>query len=230
MASIAFGIPIQFDKVYTEGITKLTGEDISYAEELGYRIKLLGITKKTSKGIELRVHPTLIPSRRLIANVEGVMNAVVVKGDAVGPTLYYGPGAGAEPTASAVVADLVDVTRMHTADPKQRVPYLGVQPNLLLDIPILPMEEVETSYYLRLQALDRPGVLADITCILAELEISIDAMIQKEPKKDEEQVDIIVLTHLSIEKNINAAITRIEQLSSVMGKITRIRLEELSSK
>ena len=154
----------------------------------------------------------------------------MVKGDAVGPTLYYGPGAGAEPTASAVVADLVDVTRMHTADPKQRVPYLGVQPNLLLDIPILPMEEVETSYYLRLQALDRPGVLADITCILAELEISIDAMIQKEPKKDEEQVDIIVLTHLSIEKNINAAITRIEELSSVMGKITRIRLEELSSK
>ena len=230
MASIAFGIPIQFDKVYTEGITKLTGEDISYAEELGYRIKLLGITKKTSKGIELRVHPTLIPSRRLIANVEGVMNAVVVKGDAVGPTLYYGPGAGAEPTASAVVADLVDVTRMHTADPKQRVPYLGVQPNLLLDIPILPMEEVETSYYLRLQALDRPGVLADITCILAELEISIDAMVQKEPRKDEEQVDIIVLTHLSIEKNINAAIARIEELSSVMGKITRIRLEELSSK
>ena len=230
MASIAFGIPIQFDKVYTEGITKLTGEDISYAEELGYRIKLLGITKKTPKGIELRVHPTLIPSRRLIANVEGVMNAVVVKGDAVGPTLYYGPGAGAEPTASAVVADLVDVTRMHTADPKQRVPHLGVQPNLLLDIPILPMEEVETSYYLRLQALDRPGVLADITCILAELEISIDAMIQKEPKKDEEQVDIIVLTHLSIEKNINAAITRIEELSSVMGKITRIRLEALSSK
>jgi len=230
MASIAFGIPIQFDKVYTEGITKLTGEDISYAEELGYRIKLLGITKKTSKGIELRVHPTLIPSRRLIANVEGVMNAVVVKGDAVGPTLYYGPGAGAEPTASAVVADLVDVTRMHTVDPKQRVPHLGVQPNLLLDIPILPMEEVETSYYLRLQALDRPGVLADITCILAELEISIDAMVQKEPKKNEEQVDIIVLTHLSIEKNINAAIAKIEELTSVMGKITRIRLEELSSK
>ena len=230
MASIAFGVSIQFDKVYTEGITKLTGEDISYAEELGYRIKLLGITKKTSKGIELRVHPTLIPSRRLIANVEGVMNAVVVKGDAVGPTLYYGPGAGAEPTASAVVADLVDVTRMHTADPKQRVPHLGVQPNLLLDIPILAMEEVETSYYLRLQALDRPGVLADITCILAELEISIDAMVQKEPKKNEEQVDIIVLTHLSVEKNINAAIAKIEELPSVMGEITRIRLEELSSK
>jgi len=197
---------------------------------LGYRIKLLGITKKTPKGIELRVHPTLIPSRRLIANVEGVMNAVVVKGDAVGPTLYYGPGAGAEPTASAVVADLVDVTRMHTADPKQRVPHLGVQPNLLLDIPILAMEEVETSYYLRLQALDRPGVLADITCILAELEISIDAMVQKEPKKNEEQVDIIVLTHLSVEKNINAAIAKIEELPSVMGEITRIRLEELSSK
>ena len=230
MASIAFGVSIQFDKVYTEGITKLTGEDISYAEELGYRIKLLGITKKTSKGIELRVHPTLIPSRRLIANVEGVMNAVVVKGDAVGPTLYYGPGAGAEPTASAVVADLVDVTRMHTADPKQRVPHLGVQPNLLLDIPILAMEEVETSYYLRLQALDRPGVLADITCILAEFEISIDAMVQKEPKKNEEQVDIIVLTHLSVEKNINAAIAKIEELPSVMGEITRIRLEELSSK
>ena len=230
MASIAFGISIQFDKVYTEGITKLTGEDISYAEELGYRIKLLGITKKTPKGIELRVHPTLIPSRRLIANVEGVMNAVVVKGDAVGPTLYYGPGAGAEPTASAVVADLVDVTRMHTADPKQRVPHLGVQPNLLLDIPVLAMEEVETSYYLRLQALDRPGVLADITCILAELEISIDAMVQKEPKKNEEQVDIIVLTHLSVEKNINAAIAKIEELPSVMGEITRIRLEELSSK
>ena len=230
MASIAFGVSIQFDKVYTEGITKLTGEDISYAEELGYRIKLLGITKKTPKGIELRVHPTLIPSRRLIANVEGVMNAVVVKGDAVGPTLYYGPGAGAEPTASAVVADLIDVTRMHTADPKQRVPHLGVQPNLLLDIPILAMEEVETSYYLRLQALDRPGVLADITCILAELEISIDAMVQKEPKKNEEQVDIIVLTHLSVEKNINAAIAKIEELPSVMGEITRIRLEELSSK
>ena len=229
MASIAFGIPMQFDKAYTEGITKLTGEDISYAEELGYRIKLLGITKQTAKGIELRVHPTLIPSRRLIANVEGVMNAVVVKGDAVGPTLYYGAGAGAEPTASSVVADLVDVTRMHTADPKHRVPHLAFQPDLLSDIPILPMEEVETSYYLRLHAMDRPGVLADITRILADLEISIDAMVQKEPNKGEDQVDIIVLTHLSIEKNVNSAITRIEKLASVMGKITRIRLEELSS-
>ncbi len=229
MASIAFGIPMQFDKVYTEGITKLTGDDISYAEELGYRIKLLGITKKTSKGIELRVHPTLIPSGRLIANVEGVMNAVVVKGDAVGPTLYYGAGAGAEPTASSVVADLVDVTRMHTADPKHRVPHLAFQPDLLSDIPILPMEEVETSYYLRLHAMDRPGVLADITRILADLEISIDAMVQKEPNEGEDQVDIIVLTHLSIERNINSAIARIEKLASVMGKITRIRLEELSS-
>ena len=229
MASIAFGIPMQFDKVYTEGITKLTGDDISYAEELGYRIKLLGITKKTSKGIELRVHPTLIPSRRLIANVEGVMNAVVVKGDAVGPTLYYGAGAGAEPTASSVVADLVDVTRMHTADPKHRVPHLAFQPDLLSDIPILSMEEVETSYYLRLHAMDRPGVLADITRILANLEISIDAMVQKEPNEGEDQVNIIVLTHLSIEKNINSAITKIEKLDSVMGKITRIRLEELSS-
>jgi len=229
MASIAFGIPMQFDKVYTEGITKLTGEDIRYAEELGYRIKLLGITKKTSRGVELRVHPTLIPSRRLIANVEGVMNAVVVKGDAVGPTLYYGAGAGAEPTASSVVADLVDVTRMHTADPKHRVPHLAFQPDLLSDIPVLPMEDVETSYYLRLHAMDKPGVLADITRILAELEISIDAMVQKEPNKGEDQVDIIVLTHLSIERNINSAIKRIEGLDSVMGKMTRIRLEELSS-
>jgi homoserine dehydrogenase len=229
MASIAFGIPMQFDKVYTEGITKLTGEDIRYAEELGYRIKLLGITKKTSKGIELRVHPTLIPSRRLIANVEGVMNAVVVKGDAVGPTLYYGAGAGAEPTASSVIADLVDVTRMHTADPKHRVPHLAFQPDLLSDIPVLPMEEVETSYYLRLHAMDKTGVLADITRILADLEISIGAMVQKEPNEGEDQVDIIVLTHLSVEKNINSAITRIENLPSVTGKMTRIRLEELSS-
>ncbi len=168
MAAIAFGIPMQFDKVYTEGIAKLTREDIQYAEELGYRIKLLGITKQATKGIELRVHPTLIPSRRLIANVEGVMNAIVVKGDAVGSTLYYGAGAGAEPTASSVVADLVDVTRMHTADPKHRVPHLAFQPDLLSNIPVLPMEEVETSYYLRLRAIDKPGVLADITHILAE--------------------------------------------------------------
>ncbi len=229
MAAIAFGIPMQFDKVYTEGIAKLTGEDIRYAEELGYRIKLLGITKRTSKGIELRVHPTLIPSRRLIANVEGVMNAIVVKGDAVGPTLYYGAGAGAEPTASSVVADLVDVTRMHTADPKHRVPHLAFQPDLLSNMPILPMEEVETSYYLRLRAMDKPGVLADITRILAELDISIDAMVQKEPNEGEDQVDIIMITHLTVERNINSAIIKVEKLQAVMGNVTRIRLEELSS-
>jgi len=229
MAAIAFGIPMQLDKAYIEGIAKLTREDIRYAEELGYRIKLLGITKRTSKGIELRVHPTLIPSRRLIANVEGVMNAIVVKGDAVGPTLYYGAGAGAEPTASSVVADLVDVTRMHTADPKHRVPHLAFQPDLLSNIPILSMEEVETSYYLRLRAMDKTGVLADITRILADLNISIGAMVQKEPNEGEDQVDIIMLTHITVEKNINSAIIKIEKLPAVMGNMTRIRLEELSS-
>jgi homoserine dehydrogenase len=227
MAAIAFGIPMQFDKVYTEGISRLTKEDIRYAEELGYRIKLLGITRRTANGIELRVHPTLIPSKRLIANVEGVMNAILVQGDAVGPTLYYGSGAGAEPTASAVVADLVDVTRMHTADPEQRVPHLAFQPDRMSDLPILSMEEVETSYYLRLRVLDRPGVLADITRILADQSISIDAMVQKEPSEGEEQVDIIMLTHLTLEKNINDAIKRIESLPVISGKVTRIRLEEL---
>ena len=230
MAAIAFGIPMQFDKVYTEGIAKLTREDIRYAEELGYRIKLLGITKRTPRGIELRVHPTLIPTRRLIANVEGVMNAIVVKGDAVGATLYYGAGAGAEPTASSVVADLVDVTRMHTADPKHRVPHLAFQPDLLSNTPILPMEEVETSYYLRLRTLDKPGVLADITRILADLDISIDAMVQKEPSEGEDKVNIIMLTHMTMEKNINAAIVKIEKLPVMTGKVTRIRLEELNSK
>lgn len=227
MAAIAYGIPMQFDKAYTEGISRLTREDIRYAEELGYRIKLLGITRRTAAGIELRVHPTLIPARRLIANVEGVMNAVLVKGDAVGPTLYYGAGAGAEPTASAVVADLVDVTRMHTADPEHRVPHLAFQPDRMSDTPILPMEEVETSYYLRLRVLDRPGVLADITRILADTSISIDAMVQKEPSEGEEQVDIIMLTHLTREKHINAAIASIESLPVVSGKVTRIRLEAL---
>jgi homoserine dehydrogenase len=227
MAAIAFGIPMQLDKAYTEGISKLTREDIRYAEELGYRIKLLGITRRTAAGIELRVHPTLIPTRRLIANVEGVMNAILVKGDAVGPTLYYGAGAGAEPTASAVVADLVDVTRMHTADPEHRVPHLAFQPDRMSDTPILPMEAVETSYYLRLRVLDRPGVLADITRILADLSISIDAMVQKEPSEGEEQVDIIMLTHLTQEKNVNTAIGRIESLPVVSGKVTRIRLEAL---
>ncbi len=227
MAAIAYGIPMQFDKAYTEGISSLTKQDIRYAEELGYRIKLLGITRRAPAGIELRVHPTLIPSRRLIASVEGVMNAILVKGDAVGATLYYGAGAGAEPTASAVVADLVDVTRMHTADPEHRVPHLAFQPDRMSDTPILAMEEVETSYYLRLRVLDRPGVLADITRILADLSISIDAMVQKEPSEGEEQADIIMLTHLTQEKKANSAIRRIESLPVVTGKVTRIRIEQL---
>ena len=227
MSAIAFGIPMQLDRAYTEGISALTQEDIRYAEQLGYRIKLLGITRRTPEGIELRVHPTLIPARRLIANVEGVMNAILVKGDAVGSTLYYGAGAGAEPTASAVVADLVDVTRMHTADPEHRVPHLAFQPDQLSDIAILPMEEVVTSYYLRMRVVDRPGVLADITRILADRSVSIDAMVQKEPSEGEEQVDIIMLTHETREKHINAAIVAIENLAVVTGRVTRIRLEEL---
>ncbi len=228
LAAIGFGIPMQFDKAYTEGITKLTREDIQYAEQLGYRVKLLGITKRTDAGVELRVHPTLIPEKRLIANVDGAMNAVVVKGDAVGPTLYYGKGAGAEPTASAVVADLVDVTRMATADPHQRVPHLAFQPDRLSDIPILPIDEVRTAYYLRLRAKDQPGVLADITRILGDLNISIDAFLQKEPAEGEKEVDIIMLTHITVEKNINQAIAKIEALPAISGSITRIRLEELN--
>jgi len=228
LAAIGFGIPMQFDKAYTEGITKLTGDDIRYAEQLGYRVKLLGITKRTDAGIELRVHPTLIPEKRLIANVNGAMNAVLVKGDAVGPTLYYGKGAGAEPTASAVVADLVDVTRMATADPHQRVPHLAFQPDQLSDLPILPMDEVRTAYYLRLRAKDQPGVLADITRILGDLSISIDAFLQKEPAEGEQEVDIIMLTHITVEKNINQAIAKIEALPAISGSITRIRLEELN--
>ena len=227
MAAIAFGIPMQFDSAYIEGISQLTGDDVKYAEQLGYRIKLLGITKRTAKGIELRVHPALIPSRRLIANVDGAMNAILVKGDAVGPTMYYGAGAGAEPTASAVVADLVDITRMHTADPHNRVPHLAFQPDALSDEPILPMEEVRTSYYLRLRALDRPGVLADVTRILADLDISIEAMMQKEPHEGEENVDIIMLTHQSVEKNVNMAMAKIEALPAICGKIARIRVEQL---
>jgi homoserine dehydrogenase len=228
MSAIAFGVPMQFERAYTEGIAGLTREDIRYAEELGYRIKLLGITRRTDQGIELRVHPTLIPARRLIANVEGVMNAVLVKGDAVGATLYYGAGAGAEPTASAVVADLVDVTRMHTADPENRVPHLAFQPDQLADTPILPMEAVRTGYYLRLRALDRPGVLADITRILADHAISIDAMVQKEPAEGANQAEIILLTHLTLERDVNAAIARIEGLPSVVGQVVRIRQEDLS--
>ncbi|MEW6591387.1 MAG: homoserine dehydrogenase [Pseudomonadota bacterium] len=230
LSAIAFGIPMQFDKAYTEGISKLTREDVKYAEELGYRIKLLGIARRADNGIELRVHPTLIPERRLIANVDGAMNAVLVKGDAVGPTLYYGAGAGSEPTASAVVADLVDVTRLHTADPHHRVPHLAFQPDQLAATPILPMDEVRTAYYLRLRAFDRPGVLADITRILADAGISIDAMVQKEPGEGEEQVDIILLTHVTVEKNVNAAIQKIEALDTVAGQVMRIRLEELASK
>jgi len=228
MSAIAFGVPMQFDKTYTEGISKLTREDIRYAEALGYRIKLLGITRRTAQGIELRVHPTLIPETRLIANVEGVMNAVLVKGDAVGPTMYYGAGAGAEPTASAVIADLVDVTRTHTADPEHRLPHLAVQPDQLSDLAVLPIGEVVTSYYLRMRVLDRPGVLADITRILADRDISIDAMIQKEPPEGEDQTDIILLTHRSIERQVVDAIRRIEALPTVRGTVTRIRMEQLN--
>ena len=228
MSAIAFGVPMQFDKCYVEGITKLTREDLRYAEELGYRVKLLGITRRAKNGIELRVHPTLIPTRRLIANVEGAMNAVLVMGDAVGPTLHYGAGAGAEPTASAVIADLVDVTRMHTADPEHRVPHLAFQPDQMTDLPFLPMGEVETSYYLRMRVEDKPGVLADITRILADRDISIDAMIQKEPEEGEAQTDIILLTHRSAENRLTDAIARIEALPTVRGKIVRIRMETLS--
>jgi homoserine dehydrogenase len=227
LSSLAFGIPMQFDKAYIEGISKLDAIDIKYAEQLGYRIKLLGITKRTAEGVELRVHPTLIPTKRLIANVEGAMNAVVVQGDAVGATLYYGKGAGAEPTASAVIADLVDVTRMATSDPLNRVPHLAFQPNAMADLKILPMDEVITSYYLRLRVQDKPGVLADITRILADEQISIDAVIQKEPGEGEDQTDLIMLTHQTREKRINAAIVKIEALGVVAGKVTKLRLEEL---
>ncbi|MFA6901779.1 MAG: homoserine dehydrogenase [Gallionellaceae bacterium] len=227
LAAIAFGIPMQFDKAYIEGISKLDATDIKYAEQLGYRIKLLGITKRTPEGVELRVHPTLIPGKRLIANVEGAMNAVLVQGDAVGATLYYGKGAGAEPTASAVIADLVDVTRMHTADPQNRVPHLAFQPNQLADLRILSMDEVQTSYYLRMRVQDKPGVLADITRILADEQISIDAVIQKEPGEGEDQTDLIMLTHQTREKRINSAIAKIEALKVITGKVVRIRLEEL---
>jgi homoserine dehydrogenase len=227
LASLAFGIPVQFDKAYIEGISKLDAVDIKYAEQLGYRIKLLGIARRTPEGVELRVHPTLIPARRLIANVEGAMNAVLVQADAVGATLYYGKGAGAEPTASAVIADLVDITRMHTADPENRVPHLAFQPDAMVDLPMLSMDDVITSYYLRLRVADKTGVLADITRILADEQISIDAVIQKEPGEGETQADLIMLTHQTREKCINAAIAKIEALSVVVGKVTRLRMEEL---
>ena len=232
MSAIAFGIPVQFDKAHVEGISKLNAVDIKYAEQLGYRIKLLGIAKRAKvngkEGVELRVHPTLIPSKRLIANVEGAMNAVLVQGDAVGATLYYGKGAGSEPTASAVIADLVDITRLATADPEHRVPHLAFQPNAMTNIEILPMSEVTTSYYLRMNVKDEPGVLADLTRILADAGISIDAMLQKEPAEGETRTDIIFLTHQTQEKNVIAAIAKMEGLSTVGGSVTKIRLENLS--
>ena len=229
LASIAFGIPLQFDAAYTEGITRITREDVTYAEELGYRIKHLGVTRRTDKGVELRVHPTLIPERRLIANVDGVMNAVLVKGDAVGPTLYYGAGAGDEPTASAVVADVVDVVRVLTSDPENRVPHLAFQPDSLSDLPILSMPEVETSYYLRMQAKDEPGVLADVTRILGDKGISIEAIIQKEPADDSSEATVIMLTHEVQEQQMDEAIAQIEALATISGSVTRIRMESLDA-
>ncbi len=228
MSAIAFGIPVQFDKAYVEGITQLHGADIRYAEQLGYRIKLLGITKRRAEGIELRVHPTLVPAKRLIANVEGAMNAVVVHGDAVGSTLHYGKGAGAEPTASAVIADLVDITRLHTADPDHRVPHLAFQPGAMQDTRILGIDEVVTAFYLRLQVADQAGVLARITGILAELNISIDALLQRESAEGEAQTDVIILTHDTIEGRMNQAIAQMQALPTVLAPIVRIRKEELS--
>lgn len=226
LASIAFGVPLQFAKVYIEGISRIQPQDVAYAENLGYRIRHLGFARRRPEGIELRVHPTLIPHRRLLANVDGVMNAVLVKGDAVGPTLYYGAGAGADPTASAVVADLVDVVRMHTADPENRVPHLAFQPDALSDLPILPMGPVETAYYLRLSVEDRPGVLADVTRILADESISIEAILQKTAYQRE--VPVIILTHRIRERQMDEAIRRIEALSTVMAPVMRIRLEHLN--
>lgn len=229
LAAIAFGIPLQFERVHVEGIAGVTREDVAYAEQLGYRIKHLGIARRTAEGVELRVHPTLIPHRRLIANVDGVMNAVLVKGDAVGPTLYYGAGAGAEPTASAVVADLVDVTRTLTTDPENRVPHLAFQPDALADLPILPMEAVETAYYLRMDAADRPGVLADVARILGDRGISIEALVQKEPLPGIDHVPLIMLTHRVREGRMNEAIRGIEQLDSIGGKVVRLRVEHLNA-
>ena len=227
LASLAYGIPLQFSKAYTEGISKVTTEDVNYAEELGYRIKHLGISRRTENGIELRVHPTLIPEKRLLANVDGVMNAVLVDADAVGPTLYYGAGAGGEPTASAVIADLVDVVRTMTADRDNRVPHLAFQPTELSDLPILPVDEVNTAYYLRMSAADHPGVLAEVTRILAAQGISIDSIIQKSTHED--QVPVIILTHVVQEKQMIAAIKEIESLSDINGEVTRIRVEQLDA-
>jgi homoserine dehydrogenase len=227
LSSIAFGVPINIDAAYTEGISKLAAADIRYAEQLGYRIKLLGITKRTPKGIELRVHPTLVPMQRLLASVEGAMNAVLVKGDAVGTTLYYGPGAGSEPTASAVIADLVDVTRMQTADPENHVPHLAFQAGSIAEVPWLTIDDTVTSYYFRMRVADQPGVLADITRILADGRISINALFQREPSEGENQTDIIMLTHDAVERDVNAAIRRIEALPTVLAPVIRLRQEEL---
>lgn len=229
LASLAFGIPLQFEKTYTEGITKIEPQDVVYADELGYRIKHLGVTRKTDKGIELRVHPTLIPYRRLIANVDGVMNAVLVKGDAVGPTLYYGAGAGSEPTASAVVADIIDVARALTADTEHRVPHLAFQPSQLSAIPVLAMEDVKTAYYLRMSALDKPGVVAQVAGILGELGISIEAIQQKEPAEGEKNASLVMLTQPVYEKSMLAAIQSIEALDAINGSVVMIRVEQLDS-
>jgi homoserine dehydrogenase len=228
LAAIAFGIPLQFEKVYTEGITQITIDDIGFAERFGYRIRHLGIARRTSEGVELRVHPTLIPERRLIANVDGVRNAVLVIGDAVGPTIYYGAGAGADPTASAVVADLVDIVRAFTTDPGNRVPHLAFQSDALSYEEILPMEEISTAYYLRMQALDRPGVLADVTRILGESGISIEAILQREPVEGASFVPIIILTQSVREKYMNQAIEKLEALPNINGRIMRIRMDPLS--
>ena len=228
MSAIAFGIAVQFDKAYVEGITRLEAQDIRYAEQLGYRIKLLGIAKRVASGVELRVHPCLVPSKRLIANVEGAMNAVMVQADAVGTTLYYGKGAGSEPTASAVIADLVDITRLHTADPLSRVPHLAFQPDAISDVKVLPMAEVVTSYYLRLRVADEAGVLARVTGILAESGISIEAVLQRAAGEGENQTDLIILTHDCVESRMNAAMAQMQQLTTVLAPITRIRKEDLN--
>ncbi len=227
LSALAFGIPVQFDKAHIEGISKLDAVDIKYAEQLGYRIKLLGITRRRDNGIELRVHPTLVPAKRLIANVEGAMNAVLVQADAVGSTLYYGKGAGAEPTASAVIADVVDVTRLSTADPENRVPHLAFQPDALANLPILPIGEVQCGNYLRLRVADQPGVLAEITRILADRNISIDALLQREPEEGEDQTDLIILTHVCREQDVLNAMDIIGKLPVVKGAVTRLRLENL---
>jgi homoserine dehydrogenase len=228
LASIAFGISLQFEKVYTEGITRITSEDITYARELGYRIKHLGIARKKDSGVELRVHPVLIPKKRLIANVNGVMNAVLVQSDAVGPTLYYGAGAGSEPTASAVVADLIDVVRAITTDPGNRVPHLAFQPDAIIDLPILEMEEIETAYYLRLSVINRPGVMASIATIFGNSDISIDTILQKGRGRANEDVTIIMLTQNTIEANLVKAISQVEALDTVNGKVMLVRLESLT--